>query len=40
MTVHISVKNLGLQVPHFVHRDRSAKSWLSTLLTAATSRMR
>lgn len=39
MNVHISVRNVGLQVPHFVHRDRSAKSWLATLLTAATSRM-
>ena len=39
MTARIRVRGVDLQVPHFVHRDRSAKSWLATLLTAATSRL-
>lgn len=39
MAVHIKLHGVGLTVPHFVQKERSAKSWTSTLFAAATSRL-
>lgn len=38
MTAHIKVRNLTLEVPLYLQSERSAKSWIKTLLGAATSR--
>ncbi len=38
MSASIQVKHLCLDVPNFVQRDREAKTWLQTLLGAATAR--
>jgi len=40
MSTHIRVRNLSLEVPLYLQSDRSAKSWLQTLLGAATARPR
>ena len=40
MTVSIKLNGVGLEVPHFVQPERSVRSWISTLLTAATSRFK
>ena len=38
MSAHIRVRNLSLEVPLYLQSDRSAKSWVKTLLGAATAR--
>jgi lipopolysaccharide transport system ATP-binding protein len=38
MSAHIRVRNVSLEVPLYLQSDRSAKSWLQTLLGAATAR--
>lgn|GEM_PF-199610 len=38
MTASIRVKNLSLEVPLFLQSERTAKSWVKTLLGAATAR--
>ena len=38
MTASIRVKNLSLEVPVFLQSERSARSWVKTLLGAATAR--
>lgn len=38
MSAHIQVRNLSLEVPLYLQSDRSAKSWVQTLLGAATAR--
>ncbi len=38
MGIHVRVKNVSLEVPLFVQSERSAKSWLKTLMGAATAR--
>ena len=38
MTAHVRVDNITLDVPLFVQSEREAKSWVKTLLGAATAR--
>jgi len=38
MSVHIRARNISLEVPLYLQSDRSAKSWVKTLLGAATAR--
>lgn len=38
MSAHIRVRNLSLEIPLYLQSDRSAKSWVKTLLGAATAR--
>jgi len=38
VSAHIRVRNLSLEVPLYLQSDRSAKSWVKTLLGAATAR--
>jgi lipopolysaccharide transport system ATP-binding protein len=40
MSAHIIASNVSLEVPNFVQAERSAKTFLSTLVAAATSRPR
>src|SRR5690606_7010787 len=40
MTVSIRLRDVDLVVPHFVQPERTVRSWVSTLLTAATSRFK
>ncbi|WP_313220644.1 ATP-binding cassette domain-containing protein [Pseudoxanthomonas mexicana] len=40
MTIRISVDHVSLQVPNYVQEERSASSWFSTLVAAATSGLR
>ena len=40
MTARLTVRDVALTVPHYVQRERAARSWSSVLLAAATTRMR
>jgi len=40
MDVELIARDVQLSVPNYVQRERSARSWFSTLVAAATSRLR